>query len=208
MIELSVRLAHPGSPASTASSNNKSVTVGSQSFDSQLSEAISEALKEMGIDPSAVQVSVNGLPSQSNAVSQNSAVVPVTTPAPAYPAPGSGSSQTVAKTATAPLSPDDAYWASQPAAVQKLRTIGDETKRAAMAMQLASEGYTIDYPIMVEGWDPLIAMQIRQEAGYTWVPSALQQPVPVAPGLTFVGLPTYNPNQPPPGSIPVQTSWT
>jgi hypothetical protein len=43
---------------------------------------------------------------------------------------------------------------------------------------------------------------MRQAAGYTWVPSAGQNPVEVAPGLGAVGnLAAYDPNNPPPGSI-------
>jgi hypothetical protein len=109
---------------------------------------------------------------------------------------GKGSSQP-------PVSFDDAYWAKQPAAVQQLRNIQDPVQKTELATQLAQQGYSIDVPIMVWGWDPQIATEIRQSDGYTWVPSALQQPVEVAPGLTVAGLPTYDPAHPPAGSIPV-----
>jgi hypothetical protein len=99
---------------------------------------------------------------------------------------------------------DDSYWANQPAAVQQLRTMQDPEQRASMATQLANEGYSIDVPIMVWGWDPSITMAMRQADGYTWVPSALQNSVDVAPGLSNVGtLSAYNPNNPPAGSIAV-----
>jgi hypothetical protein len=97
---------------------------------------------------------------------------------------------------------DQAYWASQPPAVQELQNIQNPAERAEVATQLAQEGYTIDVPIMVWGWDPQITTQIRQADGYTWVPSARQPPVEVAPGLTFDGT-SYNPANPPPGSISV-----
>ena len=72
------------------------------------------------------------------------------------------------------------------------------------ATQLASEGYSIDVPIMVWGWDPSITMAMRQADGYTWVPSALQNPVEDAPGLPSLGtVAAYNPNNPPAGSISV-----
>jgi hypothetical protein len=78
----------------------------------------------------------------------------------------------------------------------------DPEQRAAYAHTLASEGYTIDVPIMVWGWDPSIVTSMRQADGYTWVPSATQNPVAVAPGLGALGnLPAYDPNNPPPGSI-------
>jgi hypothetical protein len=99
---------------------------------------------------------------------------------------------------------DDAYWASQPPAVQQLRNIQSPEERQSVATQLANEGYTIDVPIMVWGWDPQTTMEARAAAGYTWVPSALQQPVSVAPGVTY-NQQTYNPANPPQGSITVQT---
>jgi hypothetical protein len=99
---------------------------------------------------------------------------------------------------------DDSYWASQPPPVQALRTMQNQEQREATATQLANEGYSIDVPIMVWGWDPSITTAMRQSDGYTWVPSALQASVEVAPGLSSVGtLAAYNPNNPPPGSIAV-----
>jgi hypothetical protein len=104
------------------------------------------------------------------------------------------------------MTPTDAYWAEQPPAVQALRNIPDD-QRAAAAQDLANQGYTIDVPIMVWGWDPLVTMTQRAADGFTWVPSALQPAVPVAPGDSFPNLPSYDPNTPPPGSIPVSTAF-
>ncbi len=99
---------------------------------------------------------------------------------------------------------DNNYWEQQPAAVQPLRTMQDQEQRAALATQLAGEGYSIDVPIMVWGWDPSTVTSMRQAEGYTWVPSALQNPVDVAPGLPSMGtLTAYNPKNPPAGSIAV-----
>jgi hypothetical protein len=99
---------------------------------------------------------------------------------------------------------DNAYWAQQPAAVQPLRTMQNPEQRAALATQLAGEGYSIDVPIMVWGWDPSIVTSMRQADGYTWVPSALQNPVETAPGLPGMGTDAaYNPNSAPAGSIAV-----
>ena len=113
---------------------------------------------------------------------------------------------TASTTPASEMTPADAYWASQPAAVQALRYAPDDQK-AAMAQQLASEGYTIDVPIMVWGWDPLATMIQRQEDGYTWVPSALQPSVDIAPGVSMPGQTSYNPNNPPAGSIQVSTAF-
>ena len=99
---------------------------------------------------------------------------------------------------------DDSYWASQPQPVQALRNMQNQDQREALATQLANQGYSIDVPIMVWGWDPSVVTSMRQADGYTWVPSALQSPVNVAPGLPSLGtIAAYNPNKPPAGSIAV-----
>jgi hypothetical protein len=104
------------------------------------------------------------------------------------------------------MSPDDAYWAMQPEAVQALRNMPDD-QRGPAAQALAAQGYTIDVPIMVWGWDPLATMVQRQIDGYTWVPSGAQASIPLGPGLTFPGLPAYDATKPPPGSIIVSTDF-
>lgn len=105
------------------------------------------------------------------------------------------------------MTPTDAYWAEQPPAIQALRTMPDD-ERFAAAQELAKQGYSIDVPIMVWGWDPLTTMTIRQNDGYTWVPSALQPNTTIGPGIVNVwNLPSYDPNHPPPGSIKVSTDF-
>ncbi len=125
---------------------------------------------------------------------------------------GSGSTAANAAASTASAAPaetaqeafDNAYWASQPQAVQVLRTMTNQDERTDVASQLANEGYSIDVPIMVWGWDPYTTTNMREAEGYTWVPSALQQPVEVAPGLSAFGnMGTYNASNPPAGSIAV-----
>ena len=116
------------------------------------------------------------------------------------------SSKNPAPTAAADptLAFDNAYWAQQPTAVQALRSMHDPEQRSAYAHTLASEGYTIDVPIMVWGWDPSIVTSMREADGYTWVPSAMQNPVGSAPGLGSTGnLAAYDPKSPPAGSIAV-----
>jgi hypothetical protein len=98
---------------------------------------------------------------------------------------------------------DDAYWAAQPAAVQQLRNIDDYTERSQMAAQLTAQGYNIDVPIMVYGWDPAKITAARESYGYTWVPSAMQKPVSEAPGISTPGGQAYDPNHAPTGSIAV-----
>lgn len=122
-------------------------------------------------------------------------------PSATYSATSAAASGTVTSSQSTP-SYDQQYWANQPAAVQQLQNIQDPAQRTEVAEQLAQQGYTIDVPIMVWGWDPATTMAARQSFGYTWVPSALQSPVQVAPGLTYAGN-SYNPSNPPAGSIPV-----
>jgi len=98
---------------------------------------------------------------------------------------------------------EDIYWASQPQEVQELRFMDNDSQRAIKATELAASGFTIDVPIMVWKWSAVCTMGVRQQQGFTWVPSALQAPIPVAPGLVFPGLPSYDPNHPPVGSIRV-----
>lgn len=98
---------------------------------------------------------------------------------------------------------EDAYWSLQPPAVQVLRTLAPEA-RFDKAQELLQQGYLIDYPIMVLGWGPLKTMLARHNAGYTWVPSFMQTTPQMIPGMSFPGVPVYDPNNPPPRSIPVK----
>lgn len=101
----------------------------------------------------------------------------------------------------ATLTPD-IYWAAQPPQVRALRAMTSNEVGLA-AKQLADQGFIIDVAIMVYQWDPVTVMGIRQQEGFTWVPSGNQPDIPVMPGLSVPGLPTYDPNNPPPGSIKV-----
>lgn len=100
----------------------------------------------------------------------------------------------------------EAYWAAQPPAVQVLMDLR-EPELTAKSHELADAGYTIDVPIMVWGWDPLATMIVRKNQGFTWVPSANQDPVQVGPGLNFPGLAPYDADHVPEGSIPVTIQW-
>jgi hypothetical protein len=104
---------------------------------------------------------------------------------------------------------DTAYWAHQPPAVAQLNTMTVDVEnptasgRTSTGMSLAAQGYTIDVPIMVWGWDAYLTMEMRVQYGYTWVPSALMSPVTMAPGVTVPGQASYDPNNPPAGAITV-----
>jgi hypothetical protein len=197
------------------------------SFRNSLSDAVSSTMARFGIDPNQVQVSVTPSNSSTPGASTSTPTDSTAQPSSAYdpfaqaatnswvgvPVPavandattsGPNNSMPAPSAATDPtLAFDNAYWAQQPAAVQALRTM-PESERSGYAQQLASEGYQIDVPIMVWGWDPSMVTSMRQADGYTWVPSAMQNPVEVAPGLGALGnLAAYDPNNPPPGSIAV-----
>lgn len=216
---------------STAGINKPSLPQSTlESFRNSLSDAVSSTLTKFGIDPKNVQVSVGpvknpttpaGARNPSSTTPGGTTPPPSTTPentpynpfaqAANYgwsgiPVPAVNSTATPpAETASNPtLAFDNAYWAQQPAAVQALRNMQNPEQRTEYAQQLASEGYSIDVPIMVWGWDPSMVTSMRQQDGYTWVPSAMQSPVEMAPGLGSMGtLAAYDPNNPPSGSIAV-----
>ena len=72
---------------------------------------------------------------------------------------------------------------------QSMPKLEREGAMYSLAVELESEGLVsqadlIDYPVMVELKDPFIMnVEIRNPAGYTWVPSALQTPIGNIPGI-------------------------
>jgi len=176
---------------------------------SQLNVSITQSQGEISVtvqqNPSAA--SSDSLMDSEN-VTNNAATTSSTTSSTTTGATSSTTGSTPVLTAAqlAQMTPDQAYWAQQPAAVQALQNM-DPADRSTTAMQLAEQGYKIDVPIMVWGWDPLTTMVERQNYGYTWVPSAMQPMVPLAPGLSFPGLQSYDPTNPPAGSIAVTTDF-
>ena len=98
---------------------------------------------------------------------------------------------------------NQAYWASQPPEIRGLPGIADSQERASRGAELASKGFVIDVPIMVWGWDPYKITAARQSYGYTWVPSAMQDNLVAAPGVSMNGVTPYDPKSAPAGSIAV-----
>ena len=214
MINIDVTLGSTGTTSGTAASLTQTTqlsALSAQSFTALLSEALSETLSKFGIDPNSIRLTVQNTPSQTPAASQT----PATSQNPAagqttgvsqtsaVVTPAASPAVTDSKTWYASTPADDAYWSKQPAAVQQLRGIDDLGERKQLGEQLASEGYSIDVPIMVWGWDAGKVTAARESYGYTWVPSAMQQPVSAAPGITGAGILQYNPAHPPSGSIQV-----
>jgi hypothetical protein len=224
MINIDLTLGSTGTASGAAASSAQTTQLSSlsaQSFTTLLSEALSETLSKFGIDPNSVKLTVQDTPSQTPAASQTpatsqtasvsqtpaatvnlAAIAPAdVTPAVVTPASSAAATDSDAWYASTPA--DDAYWSKQPAAVQQLRGIDDLDERKQLGEQLASEGYSIDVPIMVWGWDAGKVTAARESYGYTWVPSAMQQPLSAAPGITGTGIVQYNPAHPPSGSIQV-----
>lgn len=97
---------------------------------------------------------------------------------------------------------DKMYEAHQPPQVQalfKMEPFSQERKDAAM--ELASQGFTIDARIEGEGGNAYWTMLYRALDGFGWVASALQ-PQSLGPGITFP-VPGFVPytDTPPAGSI-------
>jgi hypothetical protein len=127
------------------------------------------------------------------------------------PVPGTAAVQqltTQPAVTAAPISEVDAYWDAQPAAVQALRNMPDGAAKNQLALNLANAGYSIDTQIMVWGWDPQMTMTVRENQGYSWVPSFGESNIPVGPGLSMPGNPSsYSPSNPPSGAIQVSTAF-
>lgn len=98
----------------------------------------------------------------------------------------------------------NAYWMSVSPEVRALKVMEPfSAARLEKAVQLAASGNVIDHQIQALGSNPWETMMLRKAYGYTWVPSLLQDPIIIAPGLTIPGVPSYNPNKPPAGSVKV-----
>ncbi len=222
MIHRSANVAHSEIALRTASSANQASSISLQPVSRQNPRAFAQVLSKLGVEPTTITAKVPEAVSQAIATRQVSvtaashrqvatgfaALIPPTTnpssniAAAAAPTEVMGNSRSGAVKhwyANDPV--DDAYWAKQPAAVQQLREIDDPDQRLVVGTQLARQGYSVDVPIMIWGWDAGKVTALRQSFGYTWVPSALQQPVEAAPGLTGPGITPYDPLHPPPGSI-------
>jgi hypothetical protein len=163
-----------------------------------------QTLSGMTTDPNSSLVTSSAWVSQLPVAGQNSVTAPVGLSGLVPPTETVAASTAPVAAATpwyAASTADNDYWAQQPAAVQALRSMPGEAQREQLASQLASQGYSIDVPVMVWGWDAGITTQLRESAGYTWVPSATQANVTEAPGLNTPGFTPYNPANPPAGSI-------
>ncbi len=204
MIDFSTTLLTSHHNAKATSTCARSLAASSQKVATASQNTFAQTLSGMTTDPNSSLVNSGTSASQLPVAGQNSVTAPVglsglvppTETVSATPAPAAATTQWYAASTA-----DDEYWAQQPAAVQALREMPSENERQQLASQLASQGYSIDVPVMVWGWDAGITTQLRESAGYTWVPSATQANVTEAPGLNTPGFTPYNPANPPAGSI-------
>jgi hypothetical protein len=211
MNHLTVRQTRASELATAAPPLKKTAAVATQAFMDELSHTFVEARSKFSVQPNNSKRALGVASSQTNVTGQNS----VTASDAVTPAIGFNALVPKASTVITPPPPsapvvtdpvqsaDDAYWAKQPSAVRQLRSIDDYSQRVSLGALLASEGYSIDTPVMVWGWDPGKTTQLRQQFGYTWVPSAMQSPVTAAPGISGAGITPYDPAHPPVGSIHV-----
>ena len=101
---------------------------------------------------------------------------------------------------------ESAYWASFKPEVQALKDMEPfSAERMAKAVELAIAGNLIDGEIQARGANPWETMKLREAYGYTWVPSLLQPPPVLAPGIVAPGIASYDPSNPPVGSILVSS---
>jgi len=101
---------------------------------------------------------------------------------------------------------DETYWAAQPPQIRVLKNLNEPALSTA-AKDAADKGFLVDVPIHVWKWRPWLVMTLREQSGLTWVPSANQPPLNLAGDALKFGFAgrTYEPNNPPPGSIRVST---
>lgn len=78
------------------------------------------------------------------------------------------------------------YRAAQPPEIRALMNMPREIggARDKKGFELAQQGFVIDVPIMVWGWEPVTTMLMRKNLGFVWVPSGLQPNIPNAFGTT------------------------
>jgi hypothetical protein len=185
-----------------------------QNYKAEVERSVGGTSAKSGVGGANSPINVVTGPRQNSEPSQKSAApveAPHTKPPGPLPVPPANLPQQAAPASMVPGKThwyasdprDDAYWAAQPPEVRQLREIDDIDQRKVLGQQLAGEGFKIDTPIMIWGWDAGKVTDMRHASGYTWVPSASQPSVTAAPGMGGGGIVPYDPFSPPPGSIMV-----
>ena len=166
------------------------------SFQSQLSVALTSTLEKFGINPNNVNLSIAPIVTGSTKSKSRAAETASATPASAQSSDGTRACQDPV------LSFDAAYWASSRPLFKLCKTL---------TIQPSARWPPLNWPppairLTRRSWSGAgirpKSQPCGQDMGYTWVPSAFQNPVAAAPGLTN-GSEGYDPKNPPSGSIAV-----
>lgn len=96
----------------------------------------------------------------------------------------------------------DIFWLYFPVEVRALRDM-EPKERFPYAMDLLAKGFLIASDVMMYEVDPITWINLCYNQGYRWAPAMGEPNVPVAPGVDFPGMPSYDAKNPPRRSIPV-----
>lgn len=96
----------------------------------------------------------------------------------------------------------DMFWLYFPVEVRALRDM-EPSERFVYAMDLLARGFLLVGDVMIFEVDPITYINLCFNQGYRWVTAWGDPTVPVAPGITFPGMPSYDPAAPPKRSIPI-----
>jgi hypothetical protein len=177
-----------------ASKSSGNSAIDSTAFQNALTQALDQALASIGVTNSGVSVSPSTSASgqqqfvvtMGSANSSAASTAPAATATPVATTSTSTSSSSASSASTSGAdwwaiestpgwqAAEKAYWADQPAAVQQLEN-APQSEKGSLAASLESQGYSIDVPIMVWGWDPILTNETLRAYGDPYNASLLQQ---------------------------------
>ncbi|MEO8098125.1 MAG: hypothetical protein ABI811_10520 [Acidobacteriota bacterium] len=212
------RTASANPPATLATSNPTFAQQMAASIEGYLGQAASGSHLQIDIAPGAVQtsgsrqfvvtVTDSDVHATATALSAPPPAIPAVMGGMMYSGTVEAGPKSSGKAAPAPITNEvDAYWATQPAEVQCLRTMADLGERVEKGKELAQQGHLVDYDIMVWHQDPFMTMHIREGEGYTWTPAMGQPGITLAPGVAYPGMQGYDASHPLAGAIRVTTEF-
>jgi len=174
--------------ADASASSGNSSTIDSTAFQNALTQALDQALASFGVTNSGVSVSpstsasgqqqfVVTMGSDSSSAAPTASAATTTTPPTTTSTSSSSSSGAdwwAIESTPGWEAAEKAYWTEQPAAVQQLEN-APQSEKGSLAASLESQGYSIDVPIMVWGWDPILTNETLRAYGDPYNASLLQQ---------------------------------
>lgn len=96
----------------------------------------------------------------------------------------------------------DIFWLYFPMEVRALRDM-EPKERFPYAMDLLSKGFIVASDVMVFEVDPVTHINLCYNQGYRWSEAMGEPGIPVAPGVSMPGMPSYDPLKPPLRSYPI-----